>query len=152
MTAVVVTSPEKLVSVEDNRVRVIAVGGQGPSGPPGVGQPIPLVAWYWRGDLAVATGTALVPIYGDWTVVAITAKAGTAPLGQDAIFDVRDDAGSLWAPADRLTIPAGSTDGAHGVFADATIEDGSILRNDTIQAGLGTAGANVSVVVWALPA
>lgn len=84
------------------------------------------------------------------TIRSVRASVGTAPVGADLIVDVNIGGASIFSPANRPTIPAGSnTSGAVTALATTTIPTGGYLTVDVDQVGSSTPGADLVVQILA---
>jgi len=102
-------------------------------------------------DLEVAAGT--YRIYNrtgvDLTIDEVYASVDSAPTGANVIFDVNEDATSIWnvTPANRVTIVAGAFTGAQTAFDNPTWSAGSYLTVDTDQIGSTLPGSNATIMI-----
>jgi len=107
--------------------------------------------WTVAGGLTVGAGKGFdFRVYGDVTFVEAEILVKTAPVGASLIVDINLDGTSLWAtnPANRPTIAAAGTAGETTSFDTATATDDQVLTVDVDQVGSGTAGSDLTVVLW----
>jgi len=108
--------------------------------------------WTVSGAQSVGTDKGFrLRVYGDVRFVEAEIMVKTAPTGASLIVDVNLDGTSLWAtnPENRRpTIAAAETAGETVSFDTATATDDQVLTVDVDQVGSGTAGSDLTVVVW----
>jgi len=113
------------------------------------------IGWYLTGTLAVGTNKSAVISWDGgctFTITKVVAVAKTGPVGADLILDINLDGTSIWnaTPANRIKIADGATAGSQTSFDDNTIADGQDVTIDVDQIGSGTAGANVTVIIYGI--
>ena len=88
--------------------------------------------------------------YGDITFGEAEVLVKTAPTGQALIVDINKNGTSLWSAtqANRPQIAAGATAGETTSFDTTTATDDDVLTMDVDQVGSGTAGSDLTVVLW----
>lgn len=101
-----------------------------------------------RGNLVIANGVHT--IYNDFGVQLQMrnwrASVGTAPLGADAVIDIKKNGVSIFATTeDRPRIPAGQKTSGKVVPANATLNDGDALTIDVVGIGDPVPGADLVV-------
>ena len=107
--------------------------------------------WTVAGAQAVGTDKGFwLRVYGDVTFVEAEILVKTAPTGASLIVDINLDGTSLWAtnPGNRPTIAVAATAGETVSFDTATATDDQVLTVDVDQVGSGTAGSDLTVVLW----
>ncbi len=107
---------------------------------------------------AATTGTnkaneIIVPF--DSTIVRAMAFAKTAPTGAALIFDINNNGTSIWSvtQANRVTI----ADSANEATPVTSFDNPSLVADDNVtididQIGSGTAGQDITVELWCVPA
>jgi hypothetical protein len=107
--------------------------------------------WTISGGLTVGADKGFhFAVYGDVRFVEAEVLVKTAPTGASLIVDINLDGVSLWAthPANRPTIAAAGKAGETTSFDTATATDDQVLTVDVDQVGSGTAGSDLTVVLW----
>lgn len=107
--------------------------------------------WTVAGGLSVGADQGFhVRAYGDITFVEAEVLVKTAPTGASFIVDINLNGTSLWATtqANRPQIAAAGTAGETTSFDTATATDDDVLTMDVDQIGSGTAGSDLTVVLW----
>jgi hypothetical protein len=99
----------------------------------------------FEGDLDVATGDLKFYAPGDMTIVQVYGSMGTAPVGQDAIFDVNKNGVSI-LDASRLVISDGNTTGS-ATPVTTTLALNDYLTVDVDQRGTTTPGQDAVIHV-----
>lgn len=93
--------------------------------------------------------TLPLPVVADATVFEVYAYLRDAPGGQPAIFDVRENAASLFAAANRPTVAPGAHTGSSSTFSNDSLAKDRLLHLDVVQAGLSPRGGGLVVQVRA---
>jgi hypothetical protein len=105
------------------------------------------------GAVAVTTEAGNLPhrVYNDsgrtLTFHTIRATATTAPAGSTMIIDVNVD-GTTIMTGTKVVIADGSNTVTQTTFSTTTVADGHYVTVNVDQIGSGTAGSNLTVVIW----
>lgn len=99
----------------------------------------------FEGDIEVGTGDLKFYAPGDMTIAQVYGSVGTAPVGQNAIFDVNKN-GVTILDASRLVIAAGATTGS-ATPTVTTLALNDYITVDVDQRGTTTPGADAVVHV-----
>lgn len=110
-----------------------------------------ILPYSYSGILAVSTGT--FRLYNDmgstWTIQAVRASVGTAPVGASVIIDILKNGTTIFTTtANRPTITAGAfTSGKVTAIDVPSVADGDYLTVNIVQIGSTTAGSDLTVQV-----
>lgn len=115
--------------------------------------PIP-VAWFVSGNLTTQTGAAFFRAPVAYTIKHVRLYAGTAPTGANLIVDVNKNGTTVFTTqGNRPTMTDGQQDEDATTAPDVTaVAAGDRLSVDIDQIGSSVAGANLSVIVYLVPA
>jgi hypothetical protein len=111
------------------------------------------VTFFIDGNATLGATDPQMPLYGNWVLLQAAARARTGPVGANLIFDVNVNGSTVWSnAANRLRIVAGATSGVTTVFNNPVVPDGSVITLDVDGIGVSTPGADITVVLWMVPA
>lgn len=117
---------------------------------PATGSGVDSINFSRDGDATVEQGLHRFTADRDLTITGVLCSAGTAPTGDDLVFDVMLDAfdggGTVFTTvANRPTVSAGDNEGAVVVPDVVDVPEGHYLTVDIVSIGSGAPGAKIDV-------
>jgi hypothetical protein len=111
--------------------------------------PPPLTYSIWG---ALETGEGTFPIFNDtgrtWTILAVRASVGTAPVGSSVIVDVNKNGTSIFGDQlERPAIAPGNNTSKSTGMTVTTVDDGEYLTVDIDQIGSTQSGSDLVVQI-----
>lgn len=107
-----------------------------------------LIVVTFTGTLAVGVGATEFPVPRSISIVKVTPRCTTAPMGADAIFDLNKNGTTMFSTqANRPKVTAGNKLGSAAVPDILTASAGDYLTVDCDQIGSTIAGANAVLAI-----